>query len=282
MDFTGITVVITGAGRGLGWAYAQAFAAAGANVVVNDGGCDGLGGGEDGGVAEAAAERLRAAGGQAVAHGRALASEADCADLIDTAVQAFGGVDVVVHNAGWVGYQALPAHEDAFMAQALCLGVWVPVWLAKQAWPWWQRSAHPRLVLTTSDRAMYLDYGQVGLLAYSASKMGQLGVMNGLATDGQAMGLRVNAVSPVAKTRMWGVSDAPQDLKPEWVTPGVLYLASAACVDSGYVLRASNGQFAATRFEEQPGVDYPYDLRQVKAATGAQVAQLWPQIKGAS
>lgn len=137
------------------------------------------------------------------------------------------------------------------------------------------------MVLTTSDRAMYAEYGQVGLVGYAASKMAQIGVMNGLAADGQAFGLKVNAISPVAKTRMWGVAAAPADLKPQWVTPGVLYLASAQCVDSGYVLRASNGQFTATRYVENPGVDYPYDLARVSAATMAEVAAQWPQIKEA-
>ncbi|MBP6116309.1 MAG: SDR family NAD(P)-dependent oxidoreductase [Neisseriaceae bacterium] len=279
MDFKNKVVLITGAGRGLGWAYAQAFAAAGAKVVLNDGGCDGLGAGQEAQVAHTAVASLRAAGGEAVAHTLALGDEAACADLVETAVAAYGGIDVVVHNAGWVGYQPVADSTDAFLAQALSLGVWVPIWLAKHAWPYLQKSANPRMVLTTSDRAMFVDYGQVGLVAYSASKMGQLGVMNGLATDGRDFGLRVNAISPVAKTRMWGMTEAPPDLKPEWVTPGVLYLASATCQDSGYVLRASNGQFTATRFVENPGVQYPYDLARVTAGTAAEVAARWADIK---
>lgn len=78
---------------------------------------------------------------------------------------------------------------------------------------------------------------------------------------------------------MWGVSEAPHNLKPEWVAPGVLFLVSEQCRDTGYILRASNGQFTATRFTENPGVDYPLDLARVPASSAEQVAQRWEQIK---
>lgn len=97
--------------------------------------------------------------------------------------------------------------------------------------------------------------------------------------EGQEHGILVNAISPVAKTRMWGISQPPEELKPEWVTPGVLYLASALCHDTGYILRASNGQFTATRFNENSGVSYPRDLGRVQAADLAQVAERWNRIK---
>ena len=134
-------------------------------------------------------------------------------------------------------------------------------------------------MLTSSDRAMYQQYAQPGLVAYAAGKMAQLGIMNALSMEGTDAGILVNAVSPVAKTRMWGVTGEPENLKPEWVTPGVVFLASQHCQDSGYVLRASNGQFTATRFVENPGVDYPVNLARVKATSAEQVAQLWDQIK---
>ncbi len=104
---------------------------------------------------------------------------------------------------------------------------------------------------------MYQRYAQPGLVAYAAGKMAQVGIMNALSMEGQEHGILVNAISPVAKTRMWGISQPPEELKPEWVTPGVLYLASALCHDTGYILRASNGQFTATRFNENSGVSYP-------------------------
>ncbi|VFB18360.1 putative dehydrogenase [Pseudomonas fragi] len=105
---------------------------------------------------------------------------------------------------------------------------------------------------------MYQPYAQPGLTAYAAGKMAQLGIMNALSREGAADGILVNAVAPVAKTRMWGVNGEPDNLKPQWVTPGVIFLASAQCQDSGYILRASNGQFTATRFVENPGWTTPW------------------------
>ncbi len=78
---------------------------------------------------------------------------------------------------------------------------------------------------------------------------------------------------------MWGVTEEPDELKPEWVTPGVVFLASTQCDDTGYILRASNGQFTATRFTENPGVEYPRDLARIKARSAEEVAAAWGRIK---
>ena len=109
--------------------------------------------------------------------------------------------------------------------------------------------------------------------------MAQVGIMNALSMEGLEHKILVNAVSPVAKTRMWGETGTPDNLKPEWVTPGVIYLASDACQDTGFVLRASNGQFTATRFEENSKVDYPIDLARIKASSAEEIAELWESIK---
>lgn len=199
--------------------------------------------------------------------------------MVETAVEAFGRLDIVIHNAGWVGYQAIEEAQPEFVERALGINVYSPIWLCKHAWPYLRQSSAARVVLTSSDRAMYQPYAQPGLTAYAAGKMAQLGIMNALSREGAADGILVNAVAPVAKTRMWGVNGEPDNLKPQWVTPGVIFLASAQCQDSGYILRASNGQFTATRFVENPGVDYPLDLARIRADSAEQVARLWEQIK---
>lgn len=279
MDFKGRTAIVTGGGRGLGLDYARALAGLGARVVISDLGTDRLGAGADEQVAVTAARMLQAEGGQVVAHAGDLADEATARQLVALAVDTFAGVDIIIHNAGWVGYQGIEDTDREFLSRALDVNVQAPTWLCKHAWPYLKRSDAARVVLTTSDRAMYQQYAQPGLLAYAAGKMAQLGIMNALGMEGREHGILVNAVSPVAKTRMWGVTEAPVELKPEWVTPGVLYLASAACRDSGYVLRASNGQFTATRFSENPGVDYPRNLARVAASSLEDVARLWEPIK---
>lgn len=279
MNFTGKTAVVTGAGRGLGFSYAQALAMLGANVLISDIGADKLGAGGDGSIAMEAAQTLRDKGLNVVGHHGDLSSEQGCEQLVATAIQTFGQLDILIHNAGWVGYQAIEEADTTFIGRAVDINIYTPVWLCKHAWKHLKQSAAARIVLTSSDRAMYQQYAQPGLVAYAAGKMAQLGIMNALSMEGTDAGILVNAVSPVAKTRMWGVTGEPENLKPEWVTPGVVFLASQHCQDSGYVLRASNGQFTATRFVENPGVDYPVDLARIKATSAEQVAQLWDQIK---
>lgn len=279
MNFTGKTAIVTGAGRGIGFSYAHALAALGANVVISDIGADKLGAGGDGSIALAAAKALRDKGFNVLGHHGDLSGEQGCEQLVATAIEAFGQLDILIHNAGWVGYQAIKEADATFIGRAVDINIYTPVWLCKHAWKHLKQPAAARVVLTSSDRAMYQRYAQPGLVAYAAGKMAQLGIMNALSMEGTEAGILVNAVSPVAKTRMWGVTGEPENLKPEWVMPGVVFLASQQCQDTGYVLRASNGQFTATRFVENPGVDYPVDLARVKATSAEQVAQLWDHIK---
>ncbi|MFJ2449876.1 SDR family NAD(P)-dependent oxidoreductase [Pseudomonas sp. NPDC087626] len=279
MQFKGTTAIVTGAGRGLGWCYAEELARRGANVVISDVGADSVGAGSDGSIALDAARALQEQGLSVIGHAGDLASQQGCEHLVNSAIEAFGQLDILIHNAGWVGYQAIEDSDPGFIQRALEINVYAPIWLCKHAWKHLRQSAAPRVVLTTSDRAMYQVYAQSGLAAYAAGKMAQLGLMNALSMEGAADGILVNAVSPVAKTRMWGVTQEPDELKPQWVVPGVIYLASAQCQDSGYVLRASNGQFTATRFNENPHVSYPRDLARVEAESAEEVAQLWGQIR---
>lgn len=279
MDFTGKTALVTGGARGLGLSYARALAQGGARVVISDIGADNAGAGSDASVVQAAAETLQADGLNVLGHGGDLSTNAGCEQLIAYAIEAFGQLDILIHNAGWVGYQPIADLDAAFLQRAMDINLYAPLWLCKHAWPHLLRSPAPRIILTTSDRAMYAQYEQTGLVAYSAGKMAQLGIMNALSHEGVEAGIKVNAISPVAKTRMWGVTEEPDELKPDWVTPGVLFLSSEQCQDTGYILRASNGQFTATRFTENPGVDYPRNLARIKAGSAEAVAAAWNSIK---
>ncbi|MGY2096697.1 SDR family NAD(P)-dependent oxidoreductase [Pseudomonas simiae] len=281
MEFTGKTALVTGGARGLGLSYARALAQGGARVVISDIGTDNAGVGSDASVVQAAADTLQAEGLNVIGHGGDLSTNTGCQQLIAYAIEAFGQLDILIHNAGWVGYQNIADLDAAFLQRAMDINLYAPLWLCKHAWPHLLRSSAPRIILTTSDRAMYTQYEQTGLVAYSAGKMAQLGIMNALSHEGAEAGIKVNAISPVAKTRMWGVTEEPDELKPDWVTPGVVFLASEQCQDSGYVLRASNGQFTATRFTENPGVDYPRNLARIKASSAEAVAAAWNSIKQA-
>lgn len=272
------TVLITGAARGLGFAAARALAQDGARVMLSDLGTDNQGQGRDPSVVAEAAERLRAEGFDVQGHCTDLSDEAECQALVEACVAHFGGLDALVHNAGWVDYQPIEQSSADFFERALAINVMAPVWLCKHAWPHLQASPAPRIVLSTSDRALYIPHARAGLAAYSAGKMAQVGLMNALAAEGAPHGIQVNALSPVARTRMWGEQGEPDDLKPEWVAPGVVFLASARCQVSGYVLRASNGQFRAERFEERQGVEYPRNLQAVAAGSAQEIAERWVEV----
>lgn len=276
--FDGRVAVVTGAGRGIGFAYAKALAARGAQVVVHDVGVDGTGNGSDPTVAQRSAEAIGADGGRAHAASGSIGSRDGCAALVDDAVRTYGRLDILVHNAGWVGYQTIEELTPDFLARALAIQIEAPIWLAQAAWPIMKGRSYGRIVLTTSDRAIYPQYAQRGLAAYATSKMGQIGLMNVLALEGDGVGIKVNAVSPVAKTRMWGVEDEPDELRPDAIAPGVLYLASAECQQSGWIMRASNGQFHAVRWTEARDVDYPRDLAAVACGSVEEVAASWDRI----
>ncbi|MEQ9773340.1 SDR family NAD(P)-dependent oxidoreductase [Pectobacterium jejuense] len=277
--FKGKVAIVTGAAQGLGRAYVQALLDRGVRVVASDPGTDRSGEGADDSAIAEAARTLQADDGQLIAHSGRLDHEAGCKQLVELAISQFGALDILIHNAGWVGYQSVEEQEDDFLERALGINVRAPIWLCKHAWMHLKQSSSARVVLNTSDRAMYQRYAQSGLTAYAASKMAQIGIMNALSMEGEPHGILVNAVSPVAKTRMWGITQPPENLKPEWVAPGVLYLASSLCQDTGVILRASNGQFTATRFCENPGVDYPTNLARVECDSVEDIARNWQRIK---
>ncbi|MEP0879769.1 SDR family NAD(P)-dependent oxidoreductase [Funiculus sociatus GB2-M2] len=270
--------IITGSGRGLGAAYARLLAERGARVVVHDAGVNKDGTGFDPNVAADAASRIREAGGVALSSNVILDSRDNCQSLVETTLEKFGRLDILIHNAGWVAYQSVQELTPDFLQRAISINLEAPTWLAQAAFPIMKQQNYGRIVLTTSDRAIYQQYALSGLAPYAMGKMAQIGLMNVLAVEGKEHGILVNAISPVAKTRMWNVQDEPEELQPDQVAPGVLYLASPECRESGFILRASNGQFTAVRWIERDNVDYPLNLAAVEVSTAEDLATRWQEI----
>ncbi|MCJ2140185.1 SDR family NAD(P)-dependent oxidoreductase [Methylobacterium sp. E-066] len=278
VDFSARVILITGAARGLGLAYACHLGALGAMILLQDAGADSNGHGEDHQVVETAAGTLRADGLDAVALAGSIASREACHTLIEEGLAVRGRLDAVIHNAGWVAYETIEAiREDAF-DRMMDIAAKAPLWLAQAAWPAMKEAGYGRILLTTSDRALFPQYVQPGLAAYAAAKMAAVGIVNVLAREGAADGIVVNAISPVAKTRMWGVESEPDELRPSDVAPGAAFLVSEACTEGGWILRASNGQFHATRASEALGVSYPRDLSAVRAVSVDEIAAQWSRI----
>lgn len=272
--------IITGSGRGLGAAYASLLAERGARVVVHDAGVSKDGTGFEPNVAVNAARRIQSAGGIAFPNTVNLDSRENCHSLVETALEQFGRLDILIHNAGWVAYQSVQDLTPDFLQRAISINLEAPIWLSQAAFAPMKQQNYGRIVLTTSDRAIYQQYALSGLAPYAMGKMAQIGLMNVLAVEGQEHGIFVNAISPVAKTRMWNVQDEPEDLRPNQVAPGVLYLASPECRESGFILRASNGQFTAARWIERDNVDYPLNLAAVASSTAEDLATRWQKIAG--
>ena len=241
-------VLVTGAGGGLGAAYARAFAERGASVVVHDAGLALDGSGGDRAVADVLVAEL---GGNAVASYEDLRSADACHALVARTLDELGRLDAVVHNAGLLVFEPLEDADRSWEAVRQT-SLDAAFHITRAAWPAMKEHQYGRLVFTTSSRAMHLKESVSGLAAYAASRMGAFGLMLAVAAEGAAYGIRANAVSPVAKTRTSTRQVESGELAPELVAPAVLYLASESCDASGLVVHAEAGRFHSVGWADGP------------------------------
>jgi NAD(P)-dependent dehydrogenase (short-subunit alcohol dehydrogenase family) len=267
-------VLVTGAGRGLGAAYAREFAARGASVVVHDAGVERDGSGGDPSVADSVAAEITARGGSAIAAYENLNEEGAGTRLAESVQKRFGRIDVVVHNAGLVIWEEIGAAAESWDRMRR-ISIDAPFHITRTAFPSMKQRGYGRFVFTTSGRAMSVARTRPGLAAYAVAKMAAFGLMVVTATEGKEHGIRANAIAPAAATRVLTRDVAPGELESEQVVPGVVFLASEQCTFSGKVLEAAGGEFDVARWASSDGLDFGRDPVEPEI-----IAERWAEIEG--
>ncbi len=257
--FDNRVAIVTGAGNGLGRAHALLLASRGARVVVNDpgGAVDGRplsGGGGDHAAADKVVAEIKAAGGQAVPNYDSVADPKSAANIVKTAVDSFGTIDIVVNNAGVLRdktFHNMTVEDFDFVVKVHFLGT---AYVTHAAWPIMRGKAYGRVVVTSSNAGIYGNFGQAN---YGGAKLAVVGFMNALRLEGQKYNVLVNALAPVAGTRMTESLLTPEmlaRLDPAFVSPMVAYLCSEQCQRTGDIWSAGAGYFARIEYREAPGV----------------------------
>jgi NAD(P)-dependent dehydrogenase (short-subunit alcohol dehydrogenase family) len=251
--FDGQVAIVTGAGGGLGRQHALELARRGARVVVND-----LS------AADAVVEEIRAAGGEALANDASVSDAGAVEAMARQALDAWGRIDILIANAGILrdrSFGKMAIEDFQAVLDVHLMGTMLPI---KAVWETMKAQGYGRIVVTTSSSGLYGNFGQAN---YGAAKMGIVGLMQTLKIEGQKDNIHINAISPVAATKMTEDIFPPavlEVLKPEYVTPGVVYLCSAQA-PTGAILTAGAGSFALARVVETEGLHLGHNALSAEA-----------------
>ncbi len=253
LDFTDKVVIVTGAGGGLGKSHALEFARRGATVVVNDlgGAMDGSGGSSE--AAEAVVAEIKEAGGEAIANGSSVTDDAGVDNMIKQTMDAYGRIDVLVNNAGVLrdkSFAKMEINDFTFVVDVHLFGTMKPT---KAVWPIMKEQGYGRIMVTSSSSGLYGNFGQAN---YGAAKLGVVGFMNTLKLEGQKDNIHINALAPVAWTRMTEnlmPAEMEDMLTPERVTPAVIFMCSEGA-PTGKIICAGAGAYTSAAIVETKGV----------------------------
>lgn len=255
--------VITGAGRGLGRSYALLLASRGAKIVVNDPGVSMEGDGTDTGPAEAVVQEIRQAGGEAIACTESVATPAGGKAIVQAALDHFGGVDIIIHNAGIIRRGSLSELSYEDFETVLDVHLRGGFHVVRAAFPHMCQAGYGRIVLTGSINGLY---GNSGVVNYSMAKAGLIGLSNVAALEGAEHNVKSNMILPAAVTRMADGLDtsAYPPMDPELVAPMVAWLAHESCSVTGEMLISMAGRMARAFAAETAGVYRPsWSIEQV-------------------
>jgi NAD(P)-dependent dehydrogenase (short-subunit alcohol dehydrogenase family) len=251
--FDGKVVIVTGAGTGLGREYAMEFAGRGASVVVNDLGVARDGTGATHSAADAVVDEITQRGGKAVASYDSVATPEGGSNIVKTALDAFGTVDVLVNNAGFLRDKSFTkmtieewdAVTGVHLRGAFCV--------TQPALTVMRERGYGRIIVTASTAGIFGNFGQSN---YGAAKMGLVGLMNVLKLEGAKYNVHINAIAPNAYSRM--TEDLiPKELAPKlqakFNVPMVVYLCSEGCPENGSIFTMGAGWYAKTAVVCGPG-----------------------------
>ncbi len=254
--YDGRVAVITGAGGGLGRSYALYLATRGAKIVVNDLGGSTDGQGNDSKAADAVVAELEALGADAVANYDSVATAAGGESIVQTALDAFGTVDIVINNAGILRDASLVKMSAENFDVLIDVHLKGAFYVTQPAFRVMKEKGYGRIVYTASGAGLFGNFGQAN---YAAAKMGLVGLSSVTAIEGAKYNIKSNVITPIARTRLTeGVMGATGEMfAPEFIAPMVAYLVSEDCEYSHEIFNVGAGRYSRIFIASAPGWNAP-------------------------
>jgi NAD(P)-dependent dehydrogenase (short-subunit alcohol dehydrogenase family) len=252
LHFDERVAIITGAGGGLGRSHALELARRGARVVVNDVGRSVHGDGASTDAAQAVVDEITALGGTAVANHDTVATTEGGHAIVQAALDEFGRVDIVINNAGILRDKAFHKMDSHMIDSVVDIHLKGALFVSQPAFRVMRENGYGRIVNTTSASGLFGNFGQAN---YGAAKAGLAGLTRVLALEGEAHGIKVNAIAPIAATRMTAgiLGELTSRVGPDSVSPVVAYLAHEECAVNGNVYSVAGGRVALIFIAETTG-----------------------------
>jgi NAD(P)-dependent dehydrogenase (short-subunit alcohol dehydrogenase family) len=243
LGFDGKVAIVTGGGGGLGKQHAILLASRGARVVVNDLGGSLSGEGADKGPADAVAREIRDLGGEAVSDNNSVSTPEGGEAIVQTAIDAYDRVDIVINNAGILRDKTFQNMTPSLLEAVVDVHLKGAFYVTRPAWIKMREQGYGRVVNTSSNAGILGNYGQTN---YGAAKMGLVGLTRVLAAEGAKYNIKVNAIAPLARTRMTEelLGAAVERLDPELVSPVVAWLVHEDVPVTGEIYTVGGGRVA--------------------------------------